>query len=207
MTFDLVLTIFGAAAAFGAFAFAGVMAARTYWDDIAPLPDAPPRSEPPTLAIVAVAVLLGVLCGLRGIPPTGLAVVALTVGLMSAIWCVDVRRGIVPDALTLIPLVVLVLANALMGRWFVTLAAIVPAVPFAIMAWRTKGQGLGWGDVKLAALGGALLGMQTAMLSFAIAALVAVAVAAIRRAGKQPIPFGPYLASAIALPLALYVRI
>jgi prepilin signal peptidase PulO-like enzyme (type II secretory pathway) len=91
----------------------------------------------------------------------------------------------------------------LTGRWYVLLAAIVPAIPFAIMAWRTKGLGLGWGDVKLVALGGALLGMQTAILAFALAAVAAILIARIQRRTSEPLAFGPYLVTAIALPLAM----
>jgi prepilin signal peptidase PulO-like enzyme (type II secretory pathway) len=124
-------------------------------------------------------------------------------GVLTAIWCVDVTRGIVPDALTLVPLAALVLAGLLTGRWYVLAAAAVPAIPFAYMAWRTKGMGIGWGDVKLVALGGALLGMQTAILAFALATAGAIVIAHLRRQSSEPIAFAPYLVAAIALPLTI----
>jgi prepilin signal peptidase PulO-like enzyme (type II secretory pathway) len=71
------------------------------------------------------------------------------------------------------------------------------------MAWRTKGIGMGWGDVKLAALGGALLGMKDAMLAFAVVSIVAIVIAKIQRREKQPLAFAPYLATAIIIPLVL----
>jgi prepilin signal peptidase PulO-like enzyme (type II secretory pathway) len=155
--------------------------------------------------LIGAAALIGAACALRSAPAQTLAIVAAMIGVLTAIWCVDVTRGIVPDALTLVPLLALLVAGLLTGHWYVILAAAVPAIPFAIMAWRTKGLGLGWGDVKLVALGGALLGMQTAILAFALAAIGAILVARVQRRTAEPLAFGPYLVTAIALPLALIV--
>jgi len=61
---------------------------------------------------------------------------------------------------------------------------------------------MGWGDVKLAALGGAVLGVQTAILAAAGACLIATFVNVLQKRDKaQPIAFAPYLSSAIALGL------
>jgi prepilin signal peptidase PulO-like enzyme (type II secretory pathway) len=62
---------------------------------------------------------------------------------------------------------------------------------------------MGWGDVKLAALGGAVLGGETALLAFAVGAVVAVLVAYRRGRQRQVIAFAPYLAAAIAVALPL----
>ena len=199
IVFGILLT----AAAFAAFAYAGALAAQTYWSSVPQLEDGPEPQAPPIWILVGAAAVIGALCALRGAPPQTLAIVAATVGVLTAIWCVDVTRGIVPDVLTLVPLVALLVAGLLTGRWYVLLAAVVPAIPFAIMAWRTKGLGLGWGDVKLVALGGALLGMQTAILAFGLAAIGAILVARIRRRTTEPLAFGPYLVTAIAVPLAM----
>jgi len=134
------------------------------------------------------------------------AIVGLACGLLTAIWASDVTRGVVPDVFTLIPLGAVLLAASLAGHWEVLVAALVPAIPFAILAWRSRGIGLGWGDVKLAALGGPLIGMQNALIAFAIGCLVAVIVGRVRGTKQQPIAFAPYLASAIAVPLALVTR-
>ncbi len=197
-----VFTILISAIAFGAFSFAGLLIARTYFGG-APLPGGPPPGVPPTRILIVACGLVGAICGYRGLGPEALAIIALACALMTAIWCVDVTRGFIPDALTLAPLAVLVIAGLLTGRWFMAVAAAVPAAPFAFMAWRTKGIGMGWGDVKLAALGGALLGMRDAMLAFAIASVIAIVIAKVRRTGAQPVAFGPYLASAIVVPLCL----
>jgi len=201
IVFQVLLT----AVAFAAFAYAGALAAMTYWPAGPALEDGPVPQSPPIVVLVVAAALIGAACALHGTNTETLAIVAAMAGVLTAIWCVDVTRGIVPDALTLVPLLALLIAGLLTGRWYVLLAAAVPAIPFAIMAWRTKGLGLGWGDVKLVALGGALLGMQTAILAFALAAIGAIVVARIQRRTSEPLAFGPYLVTAIAVPLALIV--
>lgn len=194
------------ALAFGAFAYAGVLVATTYWSNVAPLDGSPtPVAAPPVAVLIAGAAVLGGACAYRGVPAETLAIIAGMIIVLTAIWCVDVTRGIVPDALTLIPLAILIVAGLLTGRWYVLLAAAIPAIPFAVMAWRTKGMGLGWGDVKLVALGGALLGMQTAILAFALAAVGAILIARVRRRSGEPIAFAPYLVTAIAIPLAFAI--
>jgi leader peptidase (prepilin peptidase) / N-methyltransferase len=202
-----VLGIFVTAIAFAAFAYAGVLAATTYWAAVPPLEGSPEPQQPPILILVGAAAAIGAACALHGAPGTTLAIIAVMVGVLTAIWCVDVTRGIVPDALTLVPLAGLLIAGLLTGRWYIVLAAVVPAIPFAVMAWRTKGLGLGWGDVKLAALGGAVLGMQTAILAFALAAIAAILVARIQRRTSEPLAFGPYLVAAIAVPLTMTVAL
>ena len=65
------------------------------------------------------------------------------------------------------------------------------------------GIGLGWGDVKMAMLGGPLIGLQHALMAFALGCLAAVVIARVRKVAHQPVAFAPYMASAIALPLAI----
>jgi hypothetical protein len=75
----------------------------------------------------------------------------------------DARSGMIPNRFSLAPL----------------LSGLFAFVPFAGLALFTRGHGMGWGDVKLAALG--------------------------RTAGRarQPIAFGPYLAASIGAALAV----
>ena len=194
-----------AAVAFGLFAYAGILIARVFYADLPHLAGSPEPHDPPVRILIAVAAVLGAVCAQRGVPPPTLAIVAGVCAIMAAIWCTDSQHGIVPDALTLIPLGALTVSGLISGHWFVALAAVVPALPFAFLAWRTKGLGMGWGDVKLAALGGALLGMQDAIFTFAVAGMIAVIVTKVRRRSKnQPLAFAPYLAAAIVVPLALH---
>lgn len=193
--------------AFGLFAYAGSLVAGVFYADLPVLADGPAPQVPPIRTIVIVSAILGALCAARNVPPASLAIIALVCGVMAAIWCTDMTHGIIPDALTLIPLGAVILANLYASHWFAAVAAIVPAVPFAFLAWRTKGVGMGWGDVKLAALGGALVGMQDAMLAFALAGVVAVVVTKLRGNASRPLAFAPYLAAAIVVPLVLHTAL
>ena len=193
--------------AFGLFAYAGSLIARVFYADLPVLADGPTPHAPPIRTVVAVCAILGAFCAARNVPPPSLAIIAMVCAVMTAIWCTDMTHGIVPDALTLIPLGAVVLASMMTGHWFAVVAAIVPALPFAFLAWRTKGLGMGWGDVKLAALGGALVGMQDAMLVFAIAGVVAVIVTKLRGRAKRPLAFAPYLAAAIVVPLVIHTAL
>ena len=73
----------------------------------------------------------------------------------------------------------------------------------AIAALASRGRGMGWGDVKLAALGGALLGVADATLAYFVAAAVAYVIARRTAGVRRPIAFGPYLAASIAVTLTI----
>jgi prepilin signal peptidase PulO-like enzyme (type II secretory pathway) len=198
------ITILLATIAFAGAAALGLAAARGVCGAIPePLPGGPPPGRVPQKVLVIGAAVLGAIAASRGIPLPGMAIVWLACMLLSAIWAADVVRGIIPDVFTLVPLGAILLAAALAGHYEVLIAAVVPAVPFAFLAWRSGGMGLGWGDVKLAMLGGPIIGMQYALMAFALACLAAVVVARVRKVSHQPVAFAPYLASSIALPLAL----
>ncbi len=189
--------LFAAAASLGLFAAQYVCAGVEAHDD------GPPPSPVPERMLIVASGVLGCICAARGLPLPAMAIVGLACGLLTAVWAADVTRGIIPDVFTVVPLGAVLLAAGLAGHWEVVVAAVVPAVPFAILAWRSRGIGLGWGDVKLAALGGPMIGMQNALIAFTLSCLVAVVVARLRGAKGQPVAFAPYLASAIAVPLAL----
>jgi prepilin signal peptidase PulO-like enzyme (type II secretory pathway) len=166
-------------------------------------PDGPARGSVPPLLLIVACATLGGTAGSRGVSISALEIIALVCGLLSAIWVADVTVGIIPDVFTLVPLGAVFVASMMIGHWEMLIASLVPAIPFAALAWRSHGKGLGWGDVKLAALGGPLIGMQAALLSFALGSLIAVLVCRISGKKGQPVAFGPYLAAAIAVPLAL----
>ncbi|GAC1577275.1 MAG: hypothetical protein NVS3B7_10540 [Candidatus Elarobacter sp.] len=193
----LAATVFAAAAALGLFA------SRYICAGIEPLPGGPVPGVVPERIILASAGILGAVAAWRGLPLPAMAIVALACGLLAAVWASDVTHGIIPDVFTLVPLGALLLAAVLAGHWEVVIATIVPTIPFAFLAWRSGGMGLGWGDVKLAALGGPLIGMQNALIAFAFGCLIAVVVSRVRKTHLQPVAFAPYLAASIAIPLAL----
>jgi leader peptidase (prepilin peptidase) / N-methyltransferase len=127
-----------------------------------------------------------------------------------ALAAIDVRHYLLPDALTL-PLIPAGLAvawavdPARLGDHLIGAAA--GGLGFALIAWLYRRlrnrEGLGLGDAKLLAGGGAWLGWQAVPSIVALAAFVALAAAlAGARAGAKigattRIAFGPYLALAI----------
>ena len=165
-------------------------------------PDGPPAQRTPIALLIALCAAVGAYAAMRAVPLPQMLLAALACSALVAVWITDARRGIVPDAFTLGPLAVALLFAFTRHDWRVLLSIAIPAAPFALAAMVSRGRGMGWGDVKLVALGGALLGVQVSLLAFAFACIVAAAVGL--RAGRSvPIAFAPYLAGAIGLALPI----
>ena len=196
-----VLAAAGAAALFGAAACAGAVAARRICDATAPLPGGPPGGRPHVALLVSSACVAGALESVRGAAPLELFLAAVLCCAFVGIWYSDVRRGIVPDVFTLLPLGLVLLVASLSHQWGAVVSAGIVFVPFAVAALASRGLGMGWGDVKLVALGGAVLGWEAAVLAFGCACALAVIVALVRKRRSEPLAFAPYLVAAIALPL------
>jgi prepilin signal peptidase PulO-like enzyme (type II secretory pathway) len=195
-------TIWLVAAMFGCAAFLGLSAAESLCKRFTPFEDGPTPGKPPKLALLVGSVLLGAIMASRLMPLPALALSALLCTALVAAWYCDVRCGIVPDVFTIVPLIVVLAAAALTREWSSPLSALGVFVPFALAAAFSRGRGMGWGDVKLATLGGAVLGLQTAILAAAAACLMAILVSLAKRRNRaQPIAFAPYLSAAIALGL------
>jgi leader peptidase (prepilin peptidase)/N-methyltransferase len=164
------------------------------------------------LGLVLLAVAAGSLLASPG--PDGVFG-ALLAALMLAITVIDSRRYIIPNELTGAAVALALLRAGLVGPeagWPAVVLAAVRAIAVTLpllllMAgyrrWRGR-DGLGLGDVKLAAVAGAWLGFVTifAVIELAaLSALVAYAVNASLR--KRPLrataflPFGAFLAPAI----------
>jgi leader peptidase (prepilin peptidase)/N-methyltransferase len=148
--------------------------------------------------------------GLPGVLGAGLAIVVI------AIAVIDARHFIIPD-----PLVLAALGLGFLNSWVAQpelgLAAITGSAlrgllfALAFLCLREiyirirKREGVGLGDVKLAAVAGVWLDPLTIALVVDLAALVALAVVAIRAlrgqriTGKTPVPFGLFFAPAIWL--------
>ncbi len=195
------LAVAGAAALFGAAGYAGAFSARRICAAAAPLPDGPPPGRPSTMVLVACACTAGVVEGVRGADLPELILAAVLCCALVGIWYSDVRRGIVPDVFTLIPLALVLAVASVSHQWGVLASAGIVFVPFAVAALASRGLGMGWGDVKLVALGGAVLGWESAVLAFGCACAVAVIVTLARKRRHEPLAFAPYLVAAIALPL------
>jgi prepilin signal peptidase PulO-like enzyme (type II secretory pathway) len=111
----------------------------------------------------------------------------------------------VPDLFTLVPLAALLLFAFAQREWMTIASAAIIFAPFAAVAFFSRGVGMGWGDAKLVALTGAVLGAPLALITLAVACLAAAIGHRIGRARHAPIAFAPYIAAAtgIALPLGL----
>jgi prepilin signal peptidase PulO-like enzyme (type II secretory pathway) len=118
---------------------------------------------------------------------------------LTAIWCTDVRYGIVPDVFTLVPLAIIFAVGLARHEWLIFGSAAVPFAAFAGAALLSHGRGMGWGDVKLATLGGAVLGLEASLVAFSLSCLAAALYAYARGQKDVPIAFAPYLVAAIAL--------
>jgi leader peptidase (prepilin peptidase)/N-methyltransferase len=172
--------------------------------------------EPPfRQAILSLALLVIVAASLVAAPGLDGVLGALLGALMLAIAATDARRYLIPNELTGAALALALGRAALVGPdagWAALLLAAAGAsaiaLPFLVLMigyrrWRGR-DGLGLGDVKLAAVAGAWLGFVTVFAAVELAALSALGayfVSGYLR--KRPpsatafLPFGLFLAPAI----------
>jgi len=125
---------------------------------------------------------------------------------LMVITVIDLEHQLIPDRITLPVIAAGFLASVILGRpsWPQSLLGIVVGggIIYAIILGSrlVMGvEGMGGGDITLAAMLGAFLGWKLLLLGLFLAVLlgagVAVALLATgRRGGKDPIPFGPFLA-------------
>jgi prepilin signal peptidase PulO-like enzyme (type II secretory pathway) len=184
---------------FACAAIAGVLAAAAICSRVEGYADGPKSGVPPVVALVAGAALIGGIAGAHG-APARVGLVAIVAGAFVAAWYCDVARGVVPDVFTLGPLAVIAIMAFAWHDPRMVVSSLIVTVPFSIAAYLSRGRGMGWGDVKLAAVAGALLGASNALLALALAAFAAAVNAKFRRdSALQPLAFAPYLIGATAL--------
>jgi prepilin signal peptidase PulO-like enzyme (type II secretory pathway) len=187
---------------FACVAFLSIQLSAAVCKNVVPFDDGPPPGRPPVTALIVGSAIVGLSLSMRGATAPSLVLVAIVMISLVACWYSDVRCGIVPDYFTVVPLAFWLLVSVAVHNYTPLVSAAIVFVPFAIAAVISKGRGMGWGDVKLVTLGAAILGLQTAVLAFGGACLIAVFVAMIRRRRTEPIAFAPYLAGSIAAALA-----
>lgn len=154
------------------------------------------------------AVLSATIAWQQGPTLSAALLIFLTWGLV-ALSFIDIDKMLLPDQLTL-PLLWLVLLFSLSDAVLVTPAqAILGAAAGYLSLWSvywafkllTGKEGMGYGDFKLLAIFGALLGWQQLpliiLLSSVVGAVIGASLLAIQGKDKAtPIPFGPYIAAA-----------
>lgn len=138
----------------------------------------------------------------------------LTLVYIFVTWClvalsfIDIDHMLLPDQITL-PLVWFALICAVLGITIAPSQAIIGAAVGYLSLWSvfwlfkllTGKEGMGYGDFKLLAVFGALLGWQhlltIILLSSVVGAVIGIALLSIQGKDKAtPIPFGPYIAIA-----------
>jgi leader peptidase (prepilin peptidase) / N-methyltransferase len=165
--------------------------------------------------VASFALIAAVMGSLLAAPGLDGLLGALLAALMLAIAVTDSRRYIIPNELTAAAFALALLRAGTVGPeadWYAVmwaaLRALAIALPFLTLMWayrRWRGRdGLGLGDVKLAAVAGAWLGLTTVFAVVELAALAALgAYAASGYLRKRPLkktaflPFGLFLAPAI----------
>ena len=137
------------------------------------------------------------------------AVIIFTTWVLIALTFIDIDKMLLPDQLTL-PLLWLALLFSLSDSAFVNPAqAIVGAAAGYLSLWSvywlfkllTGKEGMGYGDFKLLAVFGGLLGASQLpliiLLSSLVGAVVGITLLSVQGKDKAtPIPFGPYIAAA-----------
>jgi leader peptidase (prepilin peptidase)/N-methyltransferase len=187
---------FAAASWFGDFLARAFCAGRVASDSV-PMP-----GDLPAWATPAFSGLVGAFLASHGVAPLDLATMAFVLAALVACAVCDSRLGIVPDLFTLVPLATLLLISCVHGDIVPLLSACLAAFPFAGAALLSKGRGMGWGDVKMVALGGALLGVRDVTLGLIVASVLAFAASRGRSPRRRQIAFAPCLACGFAAALA-----
>lgn len=202
MTADVLAAVLGASF-FGTAAFTGTLLGSACADGIEALDGAPAPKKPPIAAIVTGGAALGAIVTQLGMTPLHLVLLAVLCASLAAIWVTDSRRGVVPDAFTLVPLLAAAACAVWEHHWWLPISACIIFIPFAAAAALSRGRGMGWGDVKLVALGGAVLGAQLAIPAIALACLAAGGINILRGRRREAVALAPYLTAAIAIALPL----
>jgi len=141
--------------------------------------------------------------------PTHQAVLGIVVTwFLVSMSMIDIDHQLLPDSMTL-PLMWIGLLAAFLPVFADLPSAVIGAAAGYMVLWTvyqlfrviTGKEGMGYGDFKLLAALGALLGWQVLpiiiLLSSLVGAVVGVAIIAVTGRDKNiPIPFGPYLAAA-----------
>lgn len=196
-------TIVAAALVFGCLAWFGIVLSARVCARLPRLSYGPPAAQPPVPYLIAGSALFGAALALHQVPFFQLLLLGVVWMALVAAWCSDSTMGIVPDVFTLVPLAFVIAVAVFTHAWWIVASALIPLLPFGLAALASRGRGMGWGDVKLVALGGALLGIQTAIAAFAVACIAAALVYRLRGTQTGPIAFAPYLVAAIGISLAL----
>jgi leader peptidase (prepilin peptidase)/N-methyltransferase len=163
---------------------------------------------------LATAVIFALLYWHYGLSPE-LGVMAFYACLFIVIFVIDLEHSLILNKVVYPTMVVALLLSLYPWPWlsesmgmrvaYAALGGAIGFVVFLVIALVSRG-GMGWGDVKLAALIGLATGFPLVFVAIIMAAIlggiVAVVLLATRRRGRREmIPFGPFLALAAMVTL------
>jgi prepilin signal peptidase PulO-like enzyme (type II secretory pathway) len=193
----------GTALLFALAGWIGVAVADLLCAGYLPNPDGPEpiRFERRHLVVAAACVGIAVAARMPSLPQLAIGTIAIFA--LAGCAAADLACGMLPDVLTLGPLLVVFGFSVVSENPLPAAGAAFVFLPFAAAAFFSRGRGMGWGDVKLATFGGALLGAKDATLALFAAGMAAFLIARHSGLRGKPIAFGPYLAASIAATFAL----
>lgn len=130
------------------------------------------------------------------------AAAALLAVVLVPVVVIDLQHQLIPDVLVLpaAALALLAVIAADPSRWWVAVVSALGAAAFLLLLWIVHPGGMGLGDVKLALLLGAVLGVSVIpalFIAFLLGGLLGVVLLARFGSGarKMAVPFGPFLAA------------
>ncbi len=160
----------------------------------------------PALELMSAALAAGSIAAF-GANWRGLAIMVMALALVPVV-VIDLEHRLIPNIVVL-PAAALALAFAVLhnpDRWWVPVVGAFGAAAFLGILWLLYPRGMGFGDVKLALLLGAVLGasvIPALFIAFAAGSILGIVLMARHGASarKTAIPFGPYLAAGALLAL------
>jgi prepilin signal peptidase PulO-like enzyme (type II secretory pathway) len=188
-------------AAFAASAWFGMLLGEAICGGREPSPGGSARITPPALLFVLCGAATGVSIVMHGFTPPQVITLAILVLALAAAAAANLSGGIVPDAVTVVPLAAILLSSLLQARYAPLLSVVLITFPLAIVAAFSPGRGLSWGDVKLGALGAAILGASGVMVAFIAAGLTAFVASRLAPSAARPLALAPYIVLGIAVAL------
>ncbi|MHB8148208.1 MAG: hypothetical protein ACYDGM_13250, partial [Vulcanimicrobiaceae bacterium] len=148
--------------------------------------------------IVPACSAVGAIIGLHETNPLHLLGLSFVVVSLVALVRCDLRIHWTPPWLSLVPLGFICALALLQHAYAVPISALLVSLPFATVALMTKGTGMSWSDVRVAALGTSLLGLFPAIVAFSAAALLLAFIQwGLRR--HTAVQIAPYLVGATAI--------
>jgi hypothetical protein len=153
-----------------------------------------PRPRRPMRRILLLSAVFGLLAGAAAAHAPGQALTLILAGAVLAyVGLVDLRRFTIPPTGIAMLAVVLGLDLLQTGElWPRLFAGLAVGLVFLLLRRLPGRERMGWGDPPLAALTAALVGWRWAALFIAVAALAPLAIQAVTRRWR-PVPFGFWL--------------